>query len=50
MQMALFLKYKVRLVAKGFHQTPDIDYFETFSPVKKQSTVRFVLSLAVTKH
>lgn len=50
MQMALFLKYKVRLVAKGFHKTPDIDYFETFSPVEKQSSVRVVLSLAIMKH
>ncbi|KAH9723162.1 reverse transcriptase Ty1/copia-type domain-containing protein [Citrus sinensis] len=42
-------EYKARLGSNGFHQTPGIDYFETFSPVVNQSTMRIVLSLAIMK-
>lgn len=39
--------YKSRLVAQGFTQAHDIDYFETFSPVIKPTTIQIVLSLVV---
>ena len=49
------LKYKAdgildrqaRLVTKGFTQTYDVDYFETFSPVAKLNTIRVPLFIAV---
>ena len=42
-------KFKVRLVAKGFHQHLGIDYQDTFNPAVKPTIVRIVLSIAVSR-
>jgi hypothetical protein len=38
--------YKARLVARGFTQTYEMDYSETFAPIAKFTSIRCILTLA----
>jgi len=39
-------KYKARLVAKGFTQQKGIDFFDTYSPIVRISSIKILLALA----
>ena len=40
------IKWKARLVARGFTQVQGVDYFETFAPVARLASIRFILAIA----
>lgn len=41
-------RHKVRLVAKGYDQTPGIDFTKIYSRVMKSSTMKIMFSLAAS--
>ena len=44
--MGNIVRYKARLVAQGFSQTPGVDFFDTYAPVAKMASVRTTLAKA----
>jgi len=42
-------RYKARIVAKGYSQVEGIDYFDTFAPVVKLSSIRVIFAIANIK-
>ena len=43
-------KYKARLVIKGYRQKEGLDYFDTYSPVTRITSIRLVLSIAAIRN
>jgi hypothetical protein len=41
-------KYKIRLVAKGYTQKKDKDFFYTYSPIARLTTIHVLLSLTAS--
>ena len=39
-------KYKARLVVKGFRQREGLDYFDTYSPITRITSIRMLIAIA----
>ena len=42
-------KYKSRLVVQGFRQKEGIDYFDTYSPVTRITSIRLMIAIAALR-
>ncbi|GJX40899.1 retrovirus-related pol polyprotein from transposon TNT 1-94, partial [Tanacetum coccineum] len=45
-----FDKYKARLVIKGYRQREGLDYFDTYSPVTRITSIRMILVIAALRN
>ena len=43
-------KYKARLVIKGYRQKEGLDYFDTYSPVTRITSIRMVIAIAALRN
>jgi len=43
-------KYNARLVIKGYKQRAGLDYFDTYSPVTRITSIRLVLAIAAIRN
>ncbi|GJY78539.1 retrovirus-related pol polyprotein from transposon TNT 1-94 [Tanacetum coccineum] len=43
-------KYKARLVIKGYRQREGLDYFDTYSPVTRITSIRIILDIAALRN
>ncbi|GKE77150.1 retrotransposon protein, putative, ty1-copia subclass, partial [Tanacetum coccineum] len=43
-------KYKARLVIKGYRQRKGLDYFDTYSPVTRITSIRMILDIAALRN
>ena len=39
-------KYKAKLIVKGYREKEDLDYFDTYSPVTRITSIRMLIALA----
>ena len=39
------VRFKARLVVQGFRQKKDVDYFDTYAPIARTTTIRLLIAL-----